>query len=235
MSNVVVSGAAGWSLAAADFTNPSYISGPAGNPDPQDATGFDINAGGTLAIAFDGTYTGQTLVHEQTMDGAGLNGWFPVLGLAVGAGGESSTGVSTSGVCYLFPATGVRARMRVTALATGTMVARISLVDDLAGISAEGGSGAPVVVTEQGLPNLGTNQVSIATSATPLVAARAGRGSVVVVNPSTVTCYVGAAGVTTNNGLPVLPGGFVVLPTTAAVYAISSSGTQTMAFAEVYA
>lgn len=141
MGNVILTGANGWSLPSAGFVNPSYISGPAGQPDPQSAVGFDISAAESLCIAFEGTYAGQTVTHQQTMDQAGLTGWFPISGTPVGTSGTSSTGASTSGVVYVFPALGARHRVLVSAIASGAMVVRMVISETpLAVVTAAGGS-----------------------------------------------------------------------------------------------
>lgn len=146
MSSIVLTGTAGWQLAASGFANPMYISGPAGMADPNPSIGFDISSSEVILIAFDGTYTGQTLVHEQTADPTGANGWFAVSGVEADAPGTIGTGASTTATAYLFPCLGVRHRMRVTALATGTMIARVALTTQgvltIAGGAGGGGTGA---------------------------------------------------------------------------------------------
>lgn len=93
----------------------------------------------------------------------------------------------------------------------------------------------PTVVTEQGLGTLGTNQVAVAATATQIVGARTTRSGVLIINPSAVIVYVGnTSGVTTANGAPIGPGNWITLPTTSAVFGISATGTNTVAFVEVY-
>lgn len=106
------------------------------------------------------------------------------------------------------------------------------------GINNPGGGGgsssSPTVVTDQGLGTFATNQVAVAATATIIAAARATRSGVLIVNPSAIVIYVGPLGVTTGSGVPVNPGGWIVVGTTAAVYGISASGTNTVAYGEVY-
>lgn len=124
-SPAVISGPNGWSVPSAGFSNPMYLAGTV-----TDATGFDISGYGSVAIAFEGTYTGQAVVHEQTLDPTGATGWFTVTGVGASQGSSSTSATSTgatSGQAYIFPVRGVRQRARLTALSTGTLVARVGL------------------------------------------------------------------------------------------------------------
>lgn len=113
-----------FSVSASGFSNPKYLSGPLAAQPSDPSTGFQISDAATVVIAFEGTYTGQTVVHEQTQDAAGLTGWFAVQGIPAD-GTSASTGVSTSGAAYSFPGVGQRHRIRVTALASGQIDVRI--------------------------------------------------------------------------------------------------------------
>jgi hypothetical protein len=147
-TNTVLTLTALWSVASSGFVNPGYL-GPA---DPTtgltSSIGFEIEPAATLIIGFDGTYTGATVVHEQTLDVTGAAGWFAVQGYATD-GSSSGSGVCTTGTAYAFPISGVRHRVRVTALATGTMTARASMDSDatvvLIGAASGGGGSIPVV------------------------------------------------------------------------------------------
>lgn len=78
-----------------------------------------------------------------------------------------------------------------------------------------------------------TGQVSIANTATLIIAAGTRQG-ILVTNPSTsVTVYIGGSGVTTGNGQPLLPGCSLTLPVVSAVYGIVASSTQTIGYTEV--
>lgn len=84
--------------------------------------------------------------------------------------------------------------------------------------------------------SVATAQVSVASTATLVAAARAGRGAVIVTNLGAVAVYLGAAGVTTTTGtlLPGVVGASVTIPTSAAVYGVDATGTQAVSVAEVY-
>lgn len=82
-----------------------------------------------------------------------------------------------------------------------------------------------------------TGQVTVTTSATPIVASRAGRSSVVIINVTgTSSVFVGPSGVTTSNG-QVIPGALgagVSIDGSAAIFGIVSSGTQVVSYMEIY-
>lgn len=136
----IISGGAGWALAAAAFVTPQYLNGPLGGFDPTLAAGFQISSGGQITVAFEGTYAGAGVVHEQTLDASGVTGWFSVLGSPNDGSGSISTG-STTGIAYVFSCIGVRHRIRVTSLGSGTLVARILLQDASSGGGSGGGGG----------------------------------------------------------------------------------------------
>lgn len=82
---------------------------------------------------------------------------------------------------------------------------------------------------------LATNQVSVTTSSTLVVAARAGRQSVTISSTTAVVYYLGANGVTAANGLYVAAaaGASITLNTAAAVYAVGASAV-TLSYLENY-
>lgn len=105
-------------------------------------------------------------------------------------------------------------------------------------VYATGGSGGGSLPT--GAATVTTSQASITTGAAQsIVAARTGapgtgRVAATLYNSGTATVYVGASGVTTSTGLPLLAGGALTLNTTAAIYGTAASGTQTIGVAETY-
>ena len=137
--SALISGKDAWGLAVANFSNPVYISTEIANtPLPAASTGFDIGGVSSVLISFEGTYTGLTVAHEQTLDPTGVAGWFSVAGqsaASVGTTAPITTG-SASGSCYVFPAFGLRHRIRVTALSSGTVVVRVLSSDITANILA---------------------------------------------------------------------------------------------------
>lgn len=136
LSNLTDSGP--WGILAAQFANPSYVNGPPGTTGSADSTGFDISSAAAVIVSFEGTYTGQTVVHEQTSDPTGADGWFSVQGTPSN-GGSATSGGSTANIAYVFSCLGVRHRIRVTALDTGTLECRIRM--DLAPLSSSGSGG----------------------------------------------------------------------------------------------
>ncbi|MDE1902157.1 MAG: hypothetical protein KGI37_11060, partial [Alphaproteobacteria bacterium] len=102
-------------------------------------------------------------------------------------------------------------------------------------------------VTPSNLPPgaaaINTNQVSVAATAggTLIVAARTGvagtgRVSATVCNTGTTAVYIGNTGLTTSTGqyLAGVAGACLTLNTTAAIYGIVATGTETVAYSETY-
>lgn len=78
-----------------------------------------------------------------------------------------------------------------------------------------------------------TGQVSIANTATLIIAANTRQG-VLITNPSTtVTVFIGGSGVTTGNGQELLPGNSLTIPAVSAIYGIVATGAQTVSYMEL--
>jgi hypothetical protein len=75
--------------------------------------------------------------------------------------------------------------------------------------------------------------VTVAVTATLLLATNSSRKQAIIVNNGTADMFVGGSGVTTAAGLPLYPGNEMVLPTTSALYAIVASGTQNARVSEI--
>jgi hypothetical protein len=93
------------------------------------------------------------------------------------------------------------------------------------------------VAKDTGAGNVANNQISVATTATVIAAARATRRGVVVVNHGTTDVLLGGTNaVTTANGLKLkgTDGAAIYLPITTDLYGIVGSGTQTVSYMEVY-
>lgn len=88
----------------------------------------------------------------------------------------------------------------------------------------------------KGSGTIATAQVSVATTSTQVVAARAGRGSVKITNLGTTDVFIGNTGVTTATGdlLPGTKGASITIPTNAAVFAVASGAAQNVSVMEVY-
>ena len=112
-----------------------------------------------------------------------------------------------------------------------------TITDQTGTIVAEG---APIN-NPVGPANFATSQATITTTSSgAALAARpgiigTGRVTVTIYNPGSITAYLGnSTGVTPSTGLPILPGGSYTKRTTAALYAVTASGTTTLAFDEEY-
>lgn len=84
-----------------------------------------------------------------------------------------------------------------------------------------------------------TKQVSVATAATLIVAARPGRQAITIIQPPGAAnpVYLGHdASVLTTTGAPLIAtaGASVTIPTQGAVYGIASGGAQTVGYIESY-
>jgi len=92
------------------------------------------------------------------------------------------------------------------------------------------------VANYPGADNIATNQVSVTSAATAIVAARATRRSVLIINHGTTDVYIGGASVTTSDGILLTgtAGAAIGIGTTAAVYGIVVSSSQTVSYIENY-
>jgi len=143
-----ITGGSTWAIAAAAFSNPMYLSGPLGKSDNSNSTGFQITPGAALVVGFEGTYTGATVAHEQTMDPDGATGWFSVEGLPSTGGTATSTG-STASTAYVFTCIGVLHRIKVTALSSGTIEVRVRLESEAISAAGGGASGGGATAANQ--------------------------------------------------------------------------------------
>lgn len=115
----------------------------------------------------------------------------------------------------------------------GPVVPKVTLVDP------EGGPAGAAILGKVGIDpaaSIATNQVTVTTAATLIVAARAGRQSVVILNEGTTDVRIGGSGVTTATGalLTGVKGAGLVIDSAAAVYGIVASGTQVVSYLESY-
>jgi hypothetical protein len=90
-----------------------------------------------------------------------------------------------------------------------------------------------------GSGSIATAQATVASTATQIVAARAGavgtgRIAVTIFNNGSATVYLGVSGVTTATGMVLLPGAAMTVSTTAAVYGIVSSTSQPVSALETF-
>lgn len=119
----------------------------------------------------------------------------------------------------------------------GTFVQRpaAQVITDQNGYTLSSSNPLPVNPAESGAANFAATQVSVAATATQIVASNATRRAVLITNPSSsVTVYIGGAAVTTSTGQELLPGNSLSLPVTSAVYGIVATSTQTVSAVEVY-
>lgn len=103
-------------------------------------------------------------------------------------------------------------------------------------LSIDPTSGAMIQRSESTqLDQLASGQVSVGTGGTLIVAARASRGSVVLVNTGSVTVYIGGDNnVNASTGLPLLANAAITIPGGAAVYGKTGSSSATVGYMETY-
>lgn len=91
-------------------------------------------------------------------------------------------------------------------------------------------------VVQKGTATVANGQTSVATTNTQIVAARTGRGRVTITNLGTTDVFIGATGVTTTTGqlLAGTKGASITLHTSAAIFGIVGTGTQSVSYIEEY-
>ena len=94
--------------------------------------------------------------------------------------------------------------------------------------------GSPIYSQSVNPANFAPGQVSVATTATQIVAARSGRVTVTVENLGTSTVWLGGSGVTTTSGFSVGAGLSLTVSFTGALYGISASAAQSINEYETY-
>lgn len=113
----------------------------------------------------------------------------------------------------------------------------VSIVDASGNAASGGTSASPTVTQSQGTGSLATSQVSVLTTATQIVAARAGRNAITITNiTGAQQIFVGPAGVTAANGalIPATVGASATIPTSAAVFGIALTAAQTVSALETF-
>ena len=102
---------------------------------------------------------------------------------------------------------------------------------------AQGGATNPLSVAGAASSNYAPSQVSVAATATSLIAARSGgRNAVIITNMSTTPVFLGGSGVTAATGgyLAGIVGAAKVLPYNGAIYGITATGTASVSVEEIY-
>lgn len=193
----------------------------------------DFSSNETLAV---GTYIWDT----------GTLAWIKSTGGGGGGGGGAVTIVDGGDVNA-----GATTDAAVTTDTTGTLSGKLrglvailaSVWDSINGRFKVDGSGVtqPVsgdvgVLAITGTSSIANDQVSVTTTSATVVASRAGRRSLLIVNHGTTDVYLGTGTVTTSNGLLLkgTAGASVSIPTSAAVNGVVASGTQTVSYLEVF-
>ena len=104
------------------------------------------------------------------------------------------------------------------------------------GASPPGSAGNPISVASVASQAYATSQVSVANTATLLIASRSSRNAVIITNMGTTPVFTGGSGVTAGNGgyLAGVIGTSKVIPFNGAIYGIVSSGSVNVSIEEIY-
>lgn len=192
-------------------------------------------SGGTASsfdVAFPATGTAIGL-----SDGTNMKSWLTALIQAKTAVNGNNMG-SVAAWLYNAAATSFDA-----APGNATDGAWVKVTNTNANGAAAASASSPVTPANQpvGAATFAATQVSVANTATSILAARTGvsgtgRVSATITNTTTTAIYLGGSGVTTSTGqlLPGIIGASVTVNTTAAIYGIVASGTATVTALETY-
>lgn len=185
-----------------------------------------------VGFRFDGlAASGAVLVLETS---ANYNATDPtwVLANVVSSAGVWSTYLTADGDYRVGVTSKTAIRVRVSTTGTGFVVATTATTE----ISTLANLSIPAQALSVGNASFSTGQVTVAASATAIVAARAGRGAVTIVNHGTIPVIIGDATVTTSTGvlLAGIVGASITISTSANIYGIVASGTQLVSYAEIF-
>lgn len=167
-----------------------------------------------------------------------LSVWMPPAQVAYGSGGTGLDGQSEqtkAGKAWArenrLDARGVKRKLR----AVKPLI--LFLVACIAGMTATGQLAGPKYVTGNANQVLAvggtitTGQATLGASAAQIVPALSTRRSVAIRNhDAAITIYVGPSGVTTGTGFIVRPNEAVTIRTTAAIFAVATSGTPVVSY-----
>ena len=160
-----------------------------------------------------------------------------------------TTGSNTDAPCTL-PASTTACSLNALAKATanaasGPLAAQSNHTTNVGQVSIDqstpGSTNAVAPNTPVGTAAFAATQVSVAATATSILAARTGapgtgRASATITNTTTTAIFIGGSGVTTSTGtlLPGIVGASITINTTAAIFGIVATGTATVTALESF-
>lgn len=183
-------------------------------PITADTNGLKVNVGNTVTVTLGSALpAGSAVIGAVTQSGTWNVGSITTLPALV-AGSAVIGAVTQSGTWN------VGAITTLPALPTGSNV-----------IGAVTQSAGPWTTVERGTV-IAHGSASVTTTAAQVLALATGRRSVTIQNLGTDYIYIGATGITANNGLRLAAGQTVVIDKspTAAIFAIAASGTQAVSY-----
>lgn len=208
----------------------------------------DLMGVGAVTVSMYGTYNSVNVTFE-IFDGVN---WVGIPAMPISS--VSPTPTLTSGlqtnatiVWNVSPLLGVaQFRVRATAWTSGTASIRIepsaqftqpSVVVTNPTAANLQATVTGTITAQPGVATLATGQAALSTTAAQVVAARATRRAVTIINLSGIDVYVGNTGVTTATGQLLLGirGSAITIETVTAVFAVAASGTPSVSYLEEYA
>lgn len=164
--------------------------------------------------------------------GVGITGWLSAIWAEV----STTLTVSVSNAALAVTASALPLPSGAATAASQTNVQSTPGTAQTKALTIQGNASGIAVPTVESYSNQATNQVSVASSATLICAARSGRKEVTIVNHGTTDVFLGATGVAATTGLLLagVKGTGQTMSGGAAVYGIAASGSQTVSFQEVY-
>lgn len=208
-----------WVVEPADTSGRSFVSLVA----PSGAFSSGAFSSGAFAS---GALSAGSVANGALVAGSGVDGW----DVTEGSTGQSAYAGSGS-------ASIIQILKGIYASAVGSIPVgsnNIGTVGLVAGSSNIGNVG--LTGQAPGASTITPAQVSVASTATQIVASRTGRAYEIVTNTGTTDIYLGGSGVTTSTGtlLVGIKGASVAIPFQGALYGIVASGTANVTSAEVY-
>lgn len=202
----------------------AYSADGSRTPITADTNGLKVNVGNTVTVTLGAALpAGSNVIGAVTQSGTWNIGSITTLpALATGSnviGAVTQSGTWNVGSITTLPALSAGSNVIGGVTQSGSWT-----------VTANAGTGTLAVI-ERGA-TIAHGQGSVTTSAAQFLASGSTRRSVTMQNLGTDYVYVGATGITANNGIRLAPGQTLVIDKSpnAAIFAIAASGTQTCSY-----
>jgi hypothetical protein len=187
----------------------------------------------------------------RTLDFSSVSGFLPdrLLGVVDATAGQILFNPAAAGFCGTWNGNVLTLQCDTTGLSASDRI--LAFFDDGQSPALESGGNLAAAVAKLaaiqaalgyqlvGAVNFATAQANIGATAVQIVAARAGpagagRIAATIYNNGSAPIYVGGAGVTTADGLPLVAGASITLNCVAAIYGVAASGSQNVGIVETF-